>query len=77
MGKVTKAVFLVSSPLPCEILIRGDFEAPSVIIELQNVRKPGRAQCRLGVEQLQDATDDLARYVLGVDDDFEKLLPKR
>jgi len=77
MGKVTKAVFLINAPLPCEILIRGDYEAPSIVLELQNVRKPGRVQCRLGVDQLEHATDDLARYVLGVDDDFEKLLAKR
>jgi hypothetical protein len=77
MGKVTKAAFLVNSALPCEILIRGDYEAPSVVIELNNVRRPGRVQCRLAVEQLEHATDDLARYVLGVDDDFEKLLAKR
>ena len=77
MGKVTKAAFLINSALPCEILIRGDYEAPSIVMELLNVRKPGRVQCRLGVEQLQDATDDLARYVLGVDDDFEKLLARR
>jgi hypothetical protein len=77
MGKVTKAAFLVNAALPCEILMRGDYEAPSIVMELHNVRRPGRAQCRLGIEQLQEATDDLARYVLGVDDDFEKLLAKR
>jgi hypothetical protein len=77
MGKVTKAAFLINAPLPCEILIRGDYEAPSIVLELHNVRKPGRVQCRLGVDHLEHATDDLARYVLGVDDDFEKLLAKR
>jgi len=76
-GRVNKAQFLVSGSLPCEILIRGDYQAPSVVIELQNVRRPGKQECRLAVEQLEHATDDLARYVLGVDDDFEKLVRKR
>jgi len=76
-GKVTKALFTVSASLPCEILLRGDYEAPSVVIELLNVRRPGRIEGRIGIDALEHATDDLARYVLGIDDDFEKLLRKK
>src|SRR5205085_2854901 len=76
-GKVTKALFTVTASLPCEILLRGDYEAPSVVIELLNVRRLGRMEGRIGVEQLEHATDDLARYLLGLDDEFEKLLRKK
>jgi hypothetical protein len=75
-GKVTKALFTVTGSLPCEIIVRGDYENPGVIVELLNVRRIGRSECRLAPEQLDDVTDDLARYVLGVDDDFARLLKK-
>jgi hypothetical protein len=31
---------------------------------------------RLATETFKEAIDDLARYVLGVDDEFRKLLPQ-
>jgi hypothetical protein len=40
------------------------------------VRRFGRVTVRLATDRFKDAIDDLARYVLGVDDDFEKLAPK-
>jgi len=78
-GNVTKAQFNVAGSLPCQLLVRGDYEAPApgVIIELLNVRRPGKVECRLSVEQLEQASDDLARYLLGVDDEFDRLLKKK
>jgi len=75
-GKVTRAQCTVSGSLPCEIIIRGDYDVPSVVIELRNVRRLGRIEYRIGTDKLADATDDLARYLLGIDDDFEKLRKK-
>jgi hypothetical protein len=68
--------FMVNGPLPCEVNIRADFEAATVTVELVNVRRFGRVTVRLATDRFKDAIDDLARYVLGVDDDFEKLAPK-
>jgi hypothetical protein len=76
-GKVTKALFAVTGSLPCELVIRGDYDHPAVVVELLNVRRGGRQTCRLSSEELDELTDDLARYVLGVDDDFEKALRRR
>jgi len=73
-GKVTKALFNVTGALPCEIMIQGDYQHMGVGIELTNVRKFGRNRCRVTIPEFNDAVDDLARYVLGVDDDFEKIL---
>ena len=73
-GKVTKALFNVTGALPCEVMIQGDYEHMGVGIELTNVRRFGRNRCRVTIPEFNDAVDDLARYVLGVDDDFEKLL---
>ncbi len=66
--------FVVAGPLPCEVNIRADYEAASATIELVNVRRFGRVTVRLGTETFKGAIDDLARYVLGVDDDFKKLI---
>jgi serine/threonine-protein kinase len=76
-GEVTRAAFTVSAPLPCEVNIRADYDDESVEIELVNVRRPGRVRCRIEPEELDDVVDDLARYLLGVDDDFDKVLNRR
>ena len=73
-GQVTRAAFTVSAPLPCEVNIRADYDDSSVEIELVNVRRPGRVRCRLGPKKFDDAVDDLARYLLGADDDFDQIL---
>ena len=54
--------------------VRADYDKSSVEIELVNVRRPGRVKCRIEPNMLDDVVDDLARYVLGVDDDFDKVL---
>jgi serine/threonine-protein kinase len=72
-GKVTRSEFTVTGSLPCEIAVRADFDASVVNVELTNVRRLGRVQRRFTPEQFHDAVDDLARYLLGVDDAFERL----
>jgi hypothetical protein len=67
--------FIVTGPLPCEINIRADYEATTATVELINVRDFGRFTVRLTTDAFKDAVDDLARYVLGVDDQFKKLIP--
>jgi Protein kinase domain len=66
--------FVVTGPLPCDVNIRADFEALTATVELINVRRFGRFTVRLDTETFKDAIDDLARYVLGVDEDFKKLI---
>ena len=72
-GDVTRATFTVQGSLPCEAVIRADYENGKVICELTNVRRAGRLGCRFDARVLDDVTDDFARYVLGADADFEKL----
>jgi Protein kinase domain len=66
--------FSVTGALPCEVNIRADYEATTATVELVNVRRVGRVTVRLATEAFKNAIDDLARYVLGVDDDFRKHL---
>jgi serine/threonine protein kinase len=73
-GMITRALFKVSGSLPCEINLRGDYTSMAVLIELVNVRRTGRVQARVPGALLGEVVDDLARYAIGVDDDFEKVL---
>jgi hypothetical protein len=75
-GKVTRATFLVTGGLPAEIHVRGDYAASQALLELVNVRRVGRVQARVPADLLESVIDDLARYAIGVDDDFEKVIKK-
>jgi len=67
--------FVVTGPLPCDVNVRADYEAATATLELINVRRFGRFTVRLATVNFKASIDDLARYVLGVDDDFQKLIP--
>jgi hypothetical protein len=71
---ITRALFTVSGSLPCEINLRGDYTSMAVLVELLNVRRTGKVQARVPGALLGEVVDDLARYAIGVDDDFEKVL---
>jgi hypothetical protein len=68
--------FVVTGALPADVNIRADFEQATATVELINVRRFGRFTVRLGAAEFRSAIDDLARYVLGVDDEFQKLIPQ-
>lgn len=75
-GKITRASFVVTGGLPCEMHLRGDYKASQVLVELVNVRRVGRVQARIPAPMLEEVVDDLARYAIGVDDDFERVIRK-
>ena len=66
--------FVVGGPLPSDVNVSADYESATATVELINVRRFGRVTARLGAQAFKDAIDDLARYVLGVDEDFGKLI---
>jgi serine/threonine protein kinase len=72
-GKVMRTEVTVTGSLPCEINLRADYDASKVTIELNNVRRLGRAVYHLPQKAFTEAIDDLARYILGADDDFERI----
>ena len=72
-GKVTRTEVTVTGSLPCEVHMRADYDTNRVAIELTNVRHLGRRNYQLSPKAFADAVDDLARYLLGADDDFENL----
>jgi Protein kinase domain len=70
-GKPIRVETTVSGSLPCEINMKADYDANKVAVELTNVRRLGRVVYQLGPRAFTEAVDDLARYMLGADDDFE------
>jgi len=73
-GHVTRAIFTVKGPFPCEAALRADYDKNEVAIELTNVRRMGKVACRVPAAALEEAVDDLGRYILGADDDFARRL---
>jgi hypothetical protein len=73
-GQVMKAVFTITGGPKCEVVMRADYDNYAVRIDLDNVRQPGRRQGRIALAEFGDLADELARYILGADDDFERRL---
>ena len=73
-GQVMKALFTITAGPACEVMIRADYDTFTVGIDLSNVRQVGRRQCRVATADFGDLADELARYILGADDDFERRL---
>ncbi|HET7362175.1 MAG TPA: serine/threonine-protein kinase [Burkholderiales bacterium] len=72
-GEARRAAFTVKGRLLCEVDMHADYEALVVTVDLTNVRRPGRRQFRIPAAKFKDVGDDLARYILGTDSDFERL----
>jgi hypothetical protein len=70
-GKPIRAEVTVQGALPCEVSMKADYATGKVAIELTNVRRLGRLTYQLGPRAFAEAVDDLARYMLGADDEFE------
>jgi len=73
-GQPRRASFVVNGKLLAEIEILADYTALAVNVELTTVRRHGKRRHRIPADKFKDVGDDLARYVLGVDDDFERFL---
>jgi len=63
-------LFTVIDGLPCEIVLRADYEAGCAVVQLINVRRVGTIDKRLDAMALKAALDSIGRYVLGVDAEF-------
>ena len=56
-----------------ELVLRADYDNPAVTVEVMNIGEIGMARATLpGKEFVHEMADDLARLVLGVENDFEK-----
>jgi hypothetical protein len=76
-GVVLNAHLMVRGPFPCEIVLRGDYDQPGFVVEMQNVGRFGATRFRLGADELsEDILDDLGNWLLGVDDAFGRFVSR-
>ena len=73
-GQARKATFLIKGKILTEIEIVADYTNLVVNIEMTNMWKPGKRQHRIPADKFKEVGDEVARYILGVDKDFEARL---
>jgi protein kinase-like protein len=77
-GMVQHAKLMVTGPFPCEIVLRGDYDQPGFIVEMQNVGRSGASRFRLSADELTDeALDELGTWLLGADDAFARFVDRQ
>jgi hypothetical protein len=75
-GVTTRARITLSGALPCELTIKGDYENPGAAFELNGVRRIGRYRGEVDPDEIEDALDQLVRYLLGADEAFEQFVSR-
>jgi len=76
-GIDTTATFTLRGPFPCGAVVRGDYDKAAIVIDLENVRRYGVRRAQLPLAAFtDDVLDKFGTYMLGVDDEFEKLLAR-
>jgi len=76
-GKATAGTYLLNGPIRCELFLRANYDGPAVNIELLNIGQIGTTRVSLPEKEFEhELADELARLVLGVDNDFEKRLKR-
>jgi len=73
-GQPRKASFTVNGKILNEIEILADYANLVVNVEMTNIWKPGKRRHRIPADKFKDIGDEVARYILGVDKDFEARL---
>jgi hypothetical protein len=77
-GMVVHAKLMVTGPFPCQIVLRGDYDKPGFIVEMENVGRSGERRFRLGPDELSDETlDELGHWLLGADDAFARFVERQ
>ncbi len=76
-GMVVHAKLMVTGPFPCQIVLRGDYDQPGFIVEMENVGRAGGSRLRLAADELTDeALDELGAWLLGADDAFARFIDR-
>lgn len=74
-GEAVSGTFTLTGPIPCELYVRADYDAPGVVIELLNVGRLGAGRCVLAPEAFNESlVDEIAKHALGSKNEFAKLL---
>ena len=77
-GLVVHAKLMITGPFPCQIVLRGDYERPGFVVEMENVGRSGTASFRLAQDELTDEVfDELGTWLLGADDAFARFVDRQ
>ena len=77
-GMVMHAKLMVTGPFQCDIILRGDYDQPGFVVEMENVGRAGASRFRLGPDELSEETlDELGHWLLGADDAFARFIARR
>ena len=76
-GMVMHAKLMVTGPFQCDIILRGDYDQPGFVVEMENVGRAGASRFRLGPDELTEETlDELGHWLLGADDAFARFIAR-
>ena len=50
-GMVVNAKLMVTGPFPCAIVLRGDYDQPGFVVEMEDVGRAGASRFRLGADE--------------------------
>jgi len=75
-GVTLRARVTLKGALPCEIMIKADYANPGAAFDLNGVRRLGRYKGEVDPDEIEDAVDELVRYFLGTDEEFEQYVDR-
>jgi len=75
-GVTLRARVTLKGAVPCEIMIKADYANPGAAFDLNGVRRLGRYKGEVDPDEIEDAVDELVRYFLGSDDEFEQFVDR-
>jgi hypothetical protein len=77
-GMVVHANLMVAGPFACDIVVRGDYDRPGFVFEMENVGRLGASRFRLGADELtDDVLDELGTWLLGANDTFARFVNRK
>jgi hypothetical protein len=76
-GEPVSGTFTLSGPIPCELYVRADYDAPGVVIELLNVGRLGAGRCFVAPETFNERfVDEIGKHALGSKNEFARLVTR-
>jgi len=74
-GQPTQVAYVLNAAIPCEITLRGNYEAGAIAVEILNVGRFGKVEAQLALDQLGDGLlDEIGKFILGAPNGFAHLV---
>jgi len=74
-GQPTHVAYVLNDAIPCEITLRGNYDAGTIAVEILNVGRFGKTNAQLPLEQFNDSLlDEIGKFILGAPNGFAHLV---